>query len=342
MLLVLYLQGVIMLAELNKWIKSLPESEIIDKGIIMDLFTKFSIDKQCYISKTAGSLNFQFRGIDINDVSKDQIAQEMNNYNTGDQITIKDSDFTCLYAFRDKGGNINDIILTEQKEIKIDLIEIETIINNIIRLYNQNALLSNTLKLMYSEFPQDKDLLSLKLPDNYILAAVPAVAYSVVHEMTGPIMIRSIPSEFNSMENLLFVVNIFSTINSEMIKSIGQVFTSQTLSEPEYSEATNVLFTLHNPNARGEVELHAISIVISQDFINISNSVLINIKGILFSAVEKVRQTTNELDWNLFETDPEDIPQVVISKIDEIISSIQKQIAGLFSTNIPAEDLENW
>ena len=331
-----------MLAELNKWIKSLPESEIINKGVIMDLFARLSIDNQCYISKTAGSLNFQFRGIDINDISKDQIAQEMNTYSTGDKLTIKDSEFTCLYAFRDKGGNIIDVIITDHQEIKIDLIEIGKITDRIIGMYNQNALVSNSLKLMYSEFPQDKDLLSMNLPEKYILAAVPAVAYSVVHEMTGPIMIRSIPSEFNSMENLLFVVNIFSTINSEMIKSIGQVFTSQTLSEPEYSEATNVLFTLHNPNARGDVELHAISIVISQDFINISNSVLINIKGILFSAVEKVRQRTNEMDWNLFETDPEDIPQNILDKIDEIISSIQKQIAGLFSTNIPVEDLENW
>ncbi len=331
-----------MLAQINKWIKTIPESQIINKGIIMDLFNKFSIENQCYISKTSGSLIFQFRGIEINDISKDQIAKDMNGYSTGDHITIKDREFTVLYAFKDKGGNIDDVIITDKKDIDFNLEEMGTMIDNIISLYNQNALLSNSLKLMYSEFPQDKDLLTLKLPENYVRAAVPAVAYSVVHEMTGPIMIRSIPSEFNSMENLLFVVNIFSTINSEMIKSIGQVFTSQTLSEPEYSEATNVLFTLHNPNARGEVELHAISIVISQDFINISNSVLINIKGILFSAVEKVRQTTNEMDWNLFETDPEDIPKAVIIKIDEIISSIQKQIAGLFSTNIPAEDLENW
>jgi len=330
-----------MIAQFNKWIKSLPKSEIINKSIIMDLFAKLSIEKQCYISKTSGSLNFQFRGIKNNDISKDQITQEMNEYNTGDIVTIKDREFTCLYVFRDKGGNNDDVVITDQKT-DLDLDGLGILINHVLSLYNENALLSNSLKLMYSEFPQDKDLLSLELPENYIRAAVPAVAYSVVHEMTGPIMIKSLPAEFNSMENLLFVVNIFSTINSEMIKSIGQVFTSQTLSDPEYAEATNVLFTLHNPNARGEVELHAISIVISQDFINLSNSVLINIKGILFSAVEKVRQMTNEMDWNLFETDPEDVPPPVIDKIDEIISSIQKQIAGLFSTNISAEDLKNW
>lgn len=221
--------------------------------------------------------------------------------------------------------------------------EIQIVISlaaNFLQGLSKLTFLENSAKMLYSHPMKIGNQKNSDLPQDFIDSIIPAVSYSVVNEELGPYFISTWPREFNSVINTLFVVNIFSTLNSEHIARYSNVLNSTPTSTPEDGEAISIVFAIPNNNARGGVEIQAITAVISQNFINMSKGIIIQIKSILYTAVEAILQLNFEHRWNLHSGS--DINTDATSLTEPICKGLQIQLGALFAMLIGSVDVVNY
>jgi hypothetical protein len=147
----------------------------------------------------------------------------------------------------------------------------------------------------------------------------------------------------NSPFNLGKVVGVFGSLDADLIGQLGHVFTLSPTSEPYLGESTNLVFSIPNDNARGGIELHSLTIVIGQDFINLSKSLYLDIKTALFTGIETIRQKSGEgTPWELALVDLDSSLAEVKSVVHPILRTIRINIASIIASFLKLEDVENW
>ncbi|MCY3414363.1 MAG: hypothetical protein INQ03_22140 [Candidatus Heimdallarchaeota archaeon] len=288
-----------------------------------------------------GEIHLKDKCKGISDETLDLLAQypDFSKIKGSGTLKIGDQSFKVINSFfvdGDKHIIISEDMLFDYNEVKFVL---STGIRVII-LSDMRNFLQDSVNLVYSD-PQSLSEMSLsKIPPAFVDAVIPVATYSVVNESFGPHFISTCPVEFNSYNNMLFVVNIYSTLNSEQIARHGQVINSTPTSIPEDGETLSIVFTIPNDDARGGFEIHGLSVVITQNFLNISKGLLIQMKSIMFSVVEQIRQLTFMNNWCLIKDEIAAEPVQVM--IEPLLKGMRMQLSALFAVEIGQNEVNKW
>ncbi len=274
----------------------------------------------------------------------DKLLKQINN---NEEIEIDNKKYYLISLDNEYKNGLKQVLLSNNKiDNYSDIIPyLFNIVRLIVSKQNKISIIEQTLNSLYNDLNQISNpevFSTISLSEKFIENAVPVVIHSVLNEQLGPMIVHSIPSSYNSSDNLIFAVNVFATLDSEMLANIGQVYSTIPIHDPVNGEATNIIFTIANDNARGGYELHAISVFISQDFVGLSKSIYINLKSVLFSAIEQIRLKNEDNEWNLHKKEHYEYSDMIVKEIDDILVSLRKQIATFLASQISQDSVNNY
>ncbi len=323
------------LAILDKWMNNSKIQDLDNKESFLQLISELSLKGIIWLTVINKKISINSKNIEVNE---DLMVNNPDLLNVSSKIEVNINQVKYHVIYCTEVNNHKNILLSID-ELNTDVQYILSIAVSYLSSLNRINFLENSMKMMYSD-PNSlgsKNLSELNIPYNFIKSVVPAVSYSVVNENFGPNFISTWPKEFNSMANILFAVNIFSTLNSEQIARYSQLLNTTPTNTPEDGEAISVVFAIPNEDARGGVEIHGITTVISQSFVNMSRVLLIQIKSIIHSAVESIIQMNLNNKWNLYIEDASSTN--VVEQTEPILKGLQIQVATLFAIQIGSDEV---
>lgn len=324
---------------LNKWLYNTRETTDVNLSfqIIMSeidvqdaLWLKIKEDKPLIFCHSKGSPHSSLKSLE---------SLTLANIDIGSTLDFFGSDYHLSIKYGE-----NDFLVTKG-DSSVELKNIFLLIISILERDKKKVYLENSLKVFQSSISEvgENYLTHIdNIPESFILSVVPVITYTVVHEDWGPAFVASWPPEFNNMKNILYAVNIFSTLDGEQIARLGQVSTYLPTSVPEDGEINSLVFTIENEKARGNNEVHAISVVLSQRFVNMSKMLIFQLKGLLFSTVEQIRQIIGERHWMLFVGSEEIESPEVKQTFETLLKGLHIQIANLFAIQIGETEVKKW
>jgi hypothetical protein len=338
------------LSELEKWIKKRENYKIGNKSSLLSLLSSYGCSHLIWLDVVKRHISIEAF---TKDLSEDYLSSNFQNQDEdilkwikSDVLSVSlqkgDLAFSCVFYEDNNFDNYSIVLGKVESKTPISTIrELAQIGSEYLKQSTRIDALENSLKLAHSELEKsDIDLVSEyiapdKLTENFINAVVPAIWYAVAHELVGPTFIEADPHDVNSPFNLGKVVGVFGSLDADLIGQLGHVFTLSPTSEPYLGESTNLVFSIPNDNARGGIELHSLTIVIGQDFINLSKSLYLDIKTALFTGIETIRQKSGEgTPWELALVDLDSSLAEVKSVVHPILKTIRINIDS-YNVNKP-------
>lgn len=324
---------------LNKWLHNTRESTNINQSF-QKIMSELEISDALWIKMRQNKLFIYCHSKDSPHSSLNSLkGLSLVNVDIGSTIEYFGSDYYLSIKYGE-----NDFLISKG-DSSVELKNIFLLIYSVLERDEKMGYLENSLKVFQSSIAQvgENYLAHVdNIPEQFIQSVAPVITYTVVHEDWGPAFVASWPPEFNDMKNILFAVNIFSTLDGDQIARLGQVSTSMPTSIPEDGEISSLVFTIQNEKARGNNEVHAISVVLSQRFVNMSKMLIFQLKGLLFSTVEQIRQIMGERHWMLFVGSEEIESPEVKQTFETLLKGLHIQIANLFAIQIGESEVKKW
>ena len=263
-------------------------------------------------------------------------------------IEVHGETFQCILQIdRDEFGNRIYVVgrtnlnTNQQKETKL----IAKLAFESLQSYEKIQSLELVLPLInqHSVNVTSQNWKNLKVSNKFIDDSVPAVWYGVAHEVIGPIIIAAWPFELTEVEYLEKVVNVYSVMRSDLIVELGHVFSVVPVSSPYGGESTNVIFTIPNPKARGGVELHAVSVTIGRDFVNLSKEVYNELKTIIYNLVDFIKTLIGNENLELcLDNDPMNIRGRIRDYLGSELRNTQLNVSKLIGSLMEETDVYAW
>jgi len=185
------------------------------------------------------------------------------------------------------------------------------------------------------------DLVPSNIKPRFIEDLVPYIFYSVAHEDFGPMIFESIPNNLIEPDYLIIAVKLFSGLDAEVVAELGHVYTTNPIKSPNTGEIFSIVFSLPNQKARGEFEIHSLSIFIPQQYYNFSKSLTGEFKTKLFVVAEQVRLLHEEKSWNIA-VEKVDDSQSIRNQINPLLDQLRRDIALTYALKMNPDDVLNW
>lgn len=331
---------------LDEWIADISSEKIKEKklvafveslgfsNVIWMLLKSDEIHLREYSNSIKPDFINQLKKIDNYDTVKEWVVNAIYD----EMLSVGGKRFqVVLHVHSDDVGNVSLLLADIKKETHaITDVRVATrLAMRYIENYDTVKTLQNAIKLTFGQIgepPQlDIDIKPSHLSQEFINDVIPSVFYSLAHEGIGPIIIDSVPGFMKESEYLITAVKIFSGLDSDMVSELGHVYSSNPVKDPLVGEIVNIIFAIPNKIARGRYEVHAISILINQQYANLSRSIISQIKTELFSAVERVRMIVDEQAWALATDDIETYDNTTLGYINSMLSEIRTNVAINFA-----------
>jgi len=344
------------LDKLIEWMHDNADYNLGIESRLINLLERVGWRKLIWMNVFKDHTRVEFHTSDINPESISNLTNSfdvdtLNNINTKstNPIIINNQELVCLFNAKKSEGNQICIFSFDSSATSsvVDAMKIAKIGFEFIQKSIKINALQQSLRVAYSGInsysTDEPSMVSIQeIPIKFIEDSIPAIFYSIAHEILGPSFVLTDPVEFNQPINMILPVNLFSTLDSNMISEVGQVFSINPVSKPILGEVVSIVFSIANKNARGGFELHGISIVISQQFSNLSKSILIDLKSLLFSGAEAIRQKLDIEDWKLFISDDFDTNPEIRSFILPLIKNMRENLAGILAKLLSPDEVKKW
>ena len=341
------------LFKFHKWVV---DAESIDKCSVVDFLEDLDYEDVHWLIVTSKDIYALDFSRNLDPATSDLLTNKNNHKilrtwlagNREDKlIEFEDDTREVVYLRKDNFGN-SSIILAAASSLHTSPeteVWVELALNTYNSLQKINTL-ESALRLSYltktrSEISNMSKITLDNIKPNFLNSVAPHIFYGYVHEEFGPMIFDADPQEMLKPDYMIVAVKLYSGLDGEMVAEMGHVFKNDPLKDPELGDVFSIVFSLPNGKARGGFEMHSISLLIPQEFYNLSRSLIGEFKAKLFAQVEKIRLLHEENSWGLAVT-PFGSSENLKEEIHPILVELRSDIALSFALMMDPDDVINW